>query len=239
VLSVVRAPSGAQAKSFYAKHRWAGLQHVREVDVGEKEPMIAIDDLAGLINLVQGGVVEIHPWGSRADDLDRPDRLVFDLDPGEDVSWSEVVAAAREMRTELQACGLESFVKTSGGKGLHVVVPVVPRAGWDEAKTFTQALAEQMSRAHPDRYVANMSKRARRGRIFIDWVRNGRGATAVAAYSTRARPQAPVSTPLAWDELSGGLRGDHFMVANLRERLDFLRRDPWEGFFKLRQRIRE
>jgi bifunctional non-homologous end joining protein LigD len=238
VLSVVRAPSGAQAKSFYAKHPWAGLAHVREVDVGEKQPMIAIDDIAGLINLVQGGVVEIHPWGSRADDLDRPDRLVFDLDPGEDVSWSEVIAAAREMRSELQARGLESFAKTSGGKGLHVVVPIARRAGWDEAKAFTQAVAEQMSRAHPDRYVAIMSKRARRGRIFIDWVRNGRGATAVGAYSTRARPQAPVSTPLAWDELSEGLRSDHFTVANLRERLDFLKRDPWEGFFKLRQRIR-
>jgi bifunctional non-homologous end joining protein LigD len=237
VLSVVRAPSGGQANSFYAKHRWAGLRHVREVDVGEKAPMIVIDDLAGLINLVQGGVVEIHPWGSGADDLERPDRLVFDLDPGEDVSWSEVVAAAREMRAELQARGLESFVKTSGGKGLHVVVPVAPRAGWDEAKAFTQAVAEQMSRAHPDRYVAIMSKRARRGRIFIDWVRNGRGATAVAAYSTRARPQAPVSTPLGWDELSEALLGDHFTVANLRERLDFLKRDPWEGFFKLRQRI--
>jgi bifunctional non-homologous end joining protein LigD len=184
-------------------------------------------------------VVEIHPWGSRADDLDRPDRLVFDLDPGEDVSWSEVIAAAREMRAELQARGLESFVKTSGGKGLHVVVPIVPRAGWDEAKAFTQRVAEQMSRAHPDRYVAIMSKRARRGRIFIDWVRNGRGATAVAAYSTRAQPQASVSTPLAWDELSEGLRSDHFMVANLRERLDFLKRDPWEGFLKLRQRIRD
>jgi len=141
------------------------------------------------------------------------------------------------MRVELGARGLESFVKTSGGKGLHVVVPIEPRADWDAAKAFTQRVAEAMGRAHPDRYVANMSKRARRGRMFIDWVRNGRGATAVAAYSTRARPQAPVSTPLAWDELSEGLRSDHFTVDNLRERLDFLKRDPWEGFFKLRQRI--
>jgi bifunctional non-homologous end joining protein LigD len=237
VLSVVRAPSGSNAKSFYAKHQWAGLTHVRNVDVGEKEPMIAIDDLAGLINLVQGGTVEIHPWGSRTDDLERPDRLIFDLDPGEDVSWSEVIAAAREMRAELQARELDSFVKTSGGKGLHVVVPIAPRVDWDTAKAFTQNVAEAMSRAHPDRYVAIMSKRARRGRIFIDWVRNGRGATAVAAYSTRARAQAPVSTPLAWDELSEGLRSDHFTVDNLRERLDFLKRDPWKGFFKLRQRI--
>jgi bifunctional non-homologous end joining protein LigD len=238
VLSLVRAPSGAEQKSFYAKHPWPGLVHVRHVDVGEKEPMIAIDNLAGLINLVQGGTVEIHPWGSCADDLERPDRLIFDLDPGEGVPWSSVIAAAQEMRDELERIGLESFVKTSGGKGLHVVVPIVPQLAWDDAKAFTQSVAEQMSRDHPDRYIAIMSKRARRGRIFIDYLRNGRGATAVAAYSTRARPQAPVSTPLAWDELSEGLRADHFTVGNLRERLDFLRHDPWEGFFKVRQKIR-
>jgi bifunctional non-homologous end joining protein LigD len=238
VLSLVRAPSGAQAKSFFAKHRWAGLEHVREVEVGEKVPMIAIADLAGLIGLVQGGTVEIHPWGSPAGDLERPDRLIFDLDPGEDVGWSDVIAAARAMRDELAAIGLDSFVKTSGGKGLHVVVPVEPRLGWDDAKAFTQSIAERMSRDHGDRYVAIMAKRARRGRIFIDYLRNGRGATAVAAFSTRARPYAPVSTPLAWDELTEGVRPDHFTVDNLRERLDFLRRDPWEGFFKVRQRIK-
>jgi len=238
VLSVVRAPSGAQAKSFFAKHRWPGLEHVREVNVGEKEPMIAIDDLAGLIALVQGGTVEIHPWGSLARDLERPDRLIFDLDPGEGVAWSDVIAAARALREELETIGLASFVKTSGGKGLHVVLPIEPRLDWDDAKAFTQSVAEKMSRDHHDRYVATMSKRARRGRIFIDYFRNGRGATAVAAYSTRARPRAPVSTPIAWEELSEGMRPDHFTIDNLRERLDFLRRDPWDGFFKLRQKIK-
>jgi bifunctional non-homologous end joining protein LigD len=238
VLSVVRAPSGAQAKSFFAKHRWAGLAHVREIDVGEAEPMIAIDDLAGLISLVQGGTVEIHPWGSLARDLERPDRLIFDLDPGEDVAWRDVIAGAQALRRELEDIGLDSFVKTSGGKGLHVVVPIEPRLDWDTAKAFTQSVAEKMSRDHRDRYVAIMSKRARRGRIFIDYLRNGRGATAVAAFSTRARPLAPVSTPIAWDELSEGLRPDHFTIDNLRERLDFLRRDPWEGFFKAKQRIK-
>ena len=184
---------------------------------------------------MQGGTVEIHPWGSRADDLERPDRLIFDLDPGDDVPWSAVIAAAQAMRAELEGRGLASFVKTSGGKGLHVVVPIVPRSGWEEAKAFTQDVAEAMSRRHPDRYLATMSKRARRGRIFIDYLRNSRGATAVAAYSTRARPNAPVSTPLTWDELSEGMRADHFTVDNLRERLDFLRRDPWDGFFELKQ----
>src|SRR5262249_30899842 len=212
VLSLVRAPSGAQDKTFFAKHPWPGLDHALHVDVGEKEPMIAIRDVAGLISLVQSGTVEIHPWGSRADDLERPDRLIFDLDPGEDVPWSAVLEAARDLRAELQRIGLESFVKTSGGKGLHVVVPVEPRLEWDAAKTFTQSVAEKMSRARPDRYVATMSKRARQGRIFIDFFRNDRGTTAVAPYSTRARPHAPVSTPLAWEELSEGLKADHFTV---------------------------
>src|SRR5262249_15013674 len=145
VLSLVRAPSGAQAKTFFAKHPWAGLTHFRKVDVGEKEPMLAIDDLAGLIALVQGGVVEIHPWGSVADNLDKPDRLIFDLDPGEDVAWSDVIAAALALRAELERLALASFVKTSGGKGLHVVLPVEPTLSWDDAKAFTKSVAEKMS----------------------------------------------------------------------------------------------
>jgi bifunctional non-homologous end joining protein LigD len=189
------------------------------------------------MSLVQAGVVEIHPWGSRADLLERPDRLIFDLDPGEDVPWSAVIAAAGMVRNRLEARGLKSFVKTSGGKGLHVVVPVEPSAGWAEAKSFTASIAEAMAADEPDRYVATLSKRARRGRVFIDYLRNDRGATAVAAYSTRALPQASVSTPLEWNELSEGLRSDHFTVGNVRHRLAFLKRDPWHGIFKVRQRI--
>jgi len=238
VLSLLRAPSGTEAKGFFAKHPWHGLDaRVRRVDVGETEPMLVIDDLAGLLSLVQAGVVEIHPWGSRADDLDRADRLIFDLDPGEDVSWAQVIEAAHDVRTELQRRGLQSFVKTSGGKGLHVVVPVVPQADWDAAKAFTEDVAKVMAREKPERYVAIMSKRARQGRIFVDYVRNSRGATAVGAYSTRARPRAPVSTPLAWEELTESLRADHFTVDNLRHRLRFLRDDPWDGFFQIKQRI--
>jgi len=207
------------------------------MDVGEKQPGLVLDSQAGLMSLVQAGVVEIHPWGCRADRLEQPDRLIFDLDPGEEVPWSDVIAAAIEVRDRLASLGLQSFVKTSGGKELHVVVPIEPLAGWAEAKSFTASVAKAMAADRPDHYVATAAKRARRGRIFVDYLRNDRGSTAVAAYSTRALPQASVATPLAWDELSEGLRSDHFTVGNVRHRLAFLKRDPWQGFFKVRQRI--
>ena len=237
-LSLLRCPSGTAAKCFFAKHPWQGLDDsVTRVDVGEKEPMLVIEDLAGLINMVQASIVEIHPWGSRIAHLEEPDRLIFDLDPGEGVSWSAVIAAAKEVRDRLVDLGLTSFLKTSGGKGLHVVVPIEPRASWEEAKAFTASIASQMAADHPDKYIATLSKRARSGRIFIDYLRNGRGATAVAAYSTRGRPQASVSTPIEWDEISEGLKADHFTLGNLGHRLKFLKRDPWEGYFKIRQRL--
>jgi len=237
VLSLMRSPSGTKARSFFAKHPWAGLTDAVHVDVGEKEPMFAIKDLAGLLSLVQSGVVEIHPWASTIDDLERPDRLIFDLDPGEDVAWGEVIAGAQEVRRRLQDAGLESFVKTTGGKGLHVVVPLEPSVSWDEAKAFTKAIAEAMAKDSPRRYVANMSKSARRGRIFVDYIRNGRGATAVGAYSTRAFPHAPVSTPIDWDELSEGIRSDHFKIDNLPQRLESMKNDPWHALSGLRQRL--
>jgi bifunctional non-homologous end joining protein LigD len=171
--------------------------------------------------------------------LEQPDRLIFDLDPGEGVPWSATMAAALEVRRRLADLGLESFLKTSGGKGLHVVVPLEPRAPWEEAKAFTESIASAMARDRPDTYVATLSKRARSGRIFIDYLRNGRGSTAVAPYSTRSLPQASVSTPIGWDEVSEGLKSDHYTVDNIGHRLKFLQRDPWEGFFKLKQRLPE
>ena len=238
VLSLVRCPSGVGGQHFYAKHPWHGLDPaVRRVDVGEKEPMLVVENLTGLLSLVQASVAEIHPWGSRADDLERPDRLIFDLDPDEDLAWSAVIAAAREVRERLAEMGLESFVKTSGGKGLHVVVPIAPSVDWEAAKDFTGALAAAMAKDSPDRYVATMSKRARKGRVFVDFFRNTRGATAVGAYSTRALPDATVSTPLDWGELSESVRADHFRIDNLRQRLAVLRTDPWAEMLTLKQRL--
>jgi bifunctional non-homologous end joining protein LigD len=238
VLSLVRCPSGVGGQHFYAKHPWHGLDPaVRKVDVGEKEPMLVVGNLTGLLSLVQASVAEIHPWGSTAADLDRPDRLIFDLDPDEDLPWSAVIAAAHEVRERLAQMKLASFVKTSGGKGLHVVVPIVPSVDWDGAKDFTGALATAMAKDSPERYVATMSKRARKGRVFVDYFRNGRGATAVGAYSTRALPDATVATPLDWNELTESVRADHFRIDNLRQRLAVLREDPWAEMLTLRQRL--
>jgi len=236
VLSLLRCPSGASEKCFYAKHAWAGLSDsIRRVDVGDEAPMLAIDDLKGLIALVQAGVLEIHPWGSRTADLERPDQINFDLDPGEGVDWRSMISAALEIRDRLKTHRLKSFVKTTGGKGLHVVVPIRPQADWDAVKDFTRILAEAMVADSPKLYVAKMTKKLRQGRIFVDYLRNGRGATSIAAYSTRARPGAPVSTPLAWDELSVAVRSNHYTLTNLQQRLDHLSEDPWQGFFTLRQ----
>jgi bifunctional non-homologous end joining protein LigD len=238
VLSLVRCPSGVGQKCFFAKHAWAGLSGaVRRVDVGDEEKMLTLDGFDGLMDLVQASVVEIHPWGSTFERLENPDRLIFDLDPGEEVEWRAVIDAALAVRDRLQELGLKSFVKTSGGKGLHVVVPIEPTLAWNEAKAFTQGVAESMAKAEPELYVATMAKRVRRGRTFIDYFRNGRGATAVAPYSTRSLPLASVSTPLAWDELAEGIRADHFRVDNLRQRLDVMKVDPWADFFTVRQRV--
>jgi bifunctional non-homologous end joining protein LigD len=209
---------------------------VRRADVAGEE-VLFVEDLDGLIALVQSGVLEIHPWGSTMAAVETPDRITMDLDPAEDVAWDALIGGALEIRERLRALGLESFVKTTGGKGLHVVIPLRPKAGWDEVKSFAQDLAETMAKDSPDRFVATMSKRVRTGRIFVDYLRNGRGATAVAAYSTRARPGAPVSTPLAWDELSPSIRPNHFTVENLPTRLRHLRADPWPDLREIDQAL--
>jgi bifunctional non-homologous end joining protein LigD len=238
-LALKRCPSGVKTTCFFQKHAWAGLDEtVRRVEVsGDKQPMLAIDDLRGLLTLVQAGVLEIHPWGATLDDLERPDRITFDLDPAEDVAWEDVIAGAQEVRERLNAMSLVSFLKTTGGKGLHVVLPLTPKADWAQAKAFAEGIANAMAADSPDRYTATLAKSAREGRIFIDYLRNARGATAIAAYSSRARPGAPVATPIAWEELGPELRPDHFTVVNLPSRLRHLAPDPWEGMASLRQTL--
>ncbi len=239
LLSLVRCPEGIAGSCFFQKHAWRGLSDaVEQVHLpGDPEEQLAIADLDGLIALVQAGVLEIHPWGSRLDDVERPDMLTFDLDPGEGVDWDGVVAGALAVRDRLGEDGLETFVKTSGGKGLHVVVPITPEADWDTAKAYCRGVAEDLAERMPERYTAALAKKARGGRIFIDYLRNGRGATAVAAFSTRARPGAPVATPVGWKELGPALRPDRFRIGNLAARLDHLGSDPWAKFFTTRQTL--
>lgn len=227
-LSLLRCPSGIAKECFFQKHAWAGMDEtlVLPVHVGD-DHVLTIRDVEGLLALVQAGVLEIHPWGSTLASVEKPDRVTFDLDPGDDVGWDGVVQAALEVRERLERVGLASFVKTTGGKGLHVVVPLKPKAGWELAKTFAETLARVMAKDSPGRYTASLAKRARNGRIFVDYLRNGRGATAVAAYSTRARAGAPLSTPVAWDELPDLTTSRHFRVSNLLARLHHLSRDPW------------
>jgi bifunctional non-homologous end joining protein LigD len=240
-LSVVRCPQGRSGKCFFQKHVTEQMgEAIRAVPIRERggvKNYIAVEDRAGLITLIQFGVLELHPWGARADDVERPDRAVFDLDPGPSVKWPQVIKAARLLRSSLQSFGLESYVKLTGGKGLHVVLPLQRRTTWDDLKNFARAIAQSVARAEPDQFLITASKSKRQGKIFIDYLRNARGATSVAAYSTRARPGAPVSTPLAWDELSADVGPDHFHVSNLLKRLERLTRDPWDGFFDRRQSI--
>jgi bifunctional non-homologous end joining protein LigD len=241
-LSLVRCPAGSEGHCFFQKHSWAGLSdHIlRETvrDESGEEEVLYVENIAGVIALVQAGVLEIHPWGARIDDVNAPDRITIDLDPGEDVAWPDVIAAARDVRERLAADGLESFVKTTGGKGLHVVLPIDPGSSdWTRVKGYARALAESMERDAPDRYIAKASKQARRGLIYVDYLRNGRGATAIAAYSTRARPGAPVSVPLSWDELSPALKPNHFTVLNLHARLSRQTADPWTDLGRVRQSL--
>jgi bifunctional non-homologous end joining protein LigD len=240
-LSLLRCPAGRGKACFFQKHAGTGVpEHLKPVMIVEEKARreyLFLEDERGLISLAQMGVLEIHPWGSRVSRLEQPDRLTLDLDPGPGVAWPQVLEAARRIRALLDRLGLASFAKTTGGKGLHVVVPLAPRPTWALLKDFSRAIALEMARRFPREYTATLSKTDRDGKIFIDYLRNSRGATAVAAYSTRARVGAPVSTPVAWSELGNGLRSDRYTIQNLPKRLDTLRKDPWEGFFKLRQDI--
>jgi bifunctional non-homologous end joining protein LigD len=188
--------------------------------------------LADIESLVQHGVLEFHAWGCQVDDVEHPDLLVFDLDPGSAVAWAEVLRTARELRDRLRELGLAAFPRTTGGKGLHLVVPLRARAGWDTAKAFARLVVEQHALDEPGLLTTNMILSKRHGRIYLDYLRNTRGATAIACYSPRARPRAPVAVPVRWDELSPALHSDHYTVETLPRRLRVLKADPWEGFFE-------
>jgi bifunctional non-homologous end joining protein LigD len=240
-LSLVRCPQGRTGQCFYQKHlRESMPDEIHGVMIQEKEgkdEYPVVRDLPGLISLVQMGVLEIHPWPARTDRLDRPDQIVFDLDPGEGTTWKDVIGAAQVIRERLGELSLKSFVRTSGGKGLHVVVPIERRSDWEEMRLFAEGFAERLVADFPDRYVATMSKARRRGKIFVDHFRNRRGATSVASYSTRARAGAPVATPVSWKELPKLQSAAQFQVSNLPSRLLRLKSDPWEGFHTARQSL--
>lgn len=244
-LSLVRCPDGIAGQCFFQKHHAATLgSNVRAVPIREKdggsEEYLYVDDADGVLDLVQMNVLEFHPWGARIEDVEHPDRLVFDLDPGEGVDWNAIKAAAREIRTRLQDAGLESFLRLSGGKGLHLVVPIAPKHDWATAKAFCEAFARAMEAQSPQRYVATATKAKRKGVIFIDWLRNGRGATSVASWSLRARKEAGVAMPLAWSELGRTKSGHDYSLDKALRRAATQRKDPWEGWQPAtRQRLPE
>ncbi|AEG50629.1 DNA ligase D [Sphingobium chlorophenolicum L-1] len=212
-ISLVRCPQGRAKKCFFQKHDSGSFgDHVRQVPIREKdegwEDYIYVEDADGLMACVQMGTIEFHGWESRADAVEKPDRMIFDLDPDEGMDFAKVRQAARDIRDRLSDIGLVSFAMLSGGKGVHVVAPLTPGHDWDAHKDFASRFAQALSAAEPDRFVATMSKAKRKGRIFIDWLRNQRGSTAVLPYSVRARPGAPVAVPIDWDEL-GGMKDAH------------------------------
>jgi bifunctional non-homologous end joining protein LigD len=240
-LTVVRCPQGHQGQCFFQRHVTASVpKHVHSIPVEEKdgiEQCLSIRDLSGLMALVQFNSLEIHVWGSRQEDIERPDRIVLDLDPDAAVQWSAVIKAARELRTRLQKMNLESFVRTTGGKGLHLVVPIIPEHDWPTVKRFAKGIADDMAREEPNRFIATASKARRAGKIYVDYLRNERGATAIANYSTRARKGATVATPIRWEELTPRLKPAAFTVLTVPRRLARMSKDPWEGFFTMRQSL--
>jgi bifunctional non-homologous end joining protein LigD len=240
-LTLLRCPKGIDGSCFYQKHfSESPPEFLKGIEIAEKGGMgtyIMIEDINGLISLVQMGVLEIHPWNARKEQIERPDLMVMDLDPGPGVGPRALVESTRLLHGFLNEIGLRSFLKTSGGKGYHVVVPLKKNLGWDAVKGFAKAVAVQMARAYPDRFTATISKKKREGKIFLDYLRNGRGATSVAPYSTRARPGAPVSAPLHWDELSPEISPDFYRVDNMGKRIDHLKEDPWNAFHDSAQSI--
>ncbi|MDX2093148.1 MAG: non-homologous end-joining DNA ligase [Kofleriaceae bacterium] len=241
-LTLVRCPDGHHKHCFFQKALLAGspppvLPLPLEESDGKDVTYMQIDDLPGLVALAQLGSLEIHTWGSHTDKIERPDLIVFDLDPDVGLGWERVALAAFELRGRLNDLGLESWVKTTGGKGLHVVVPIERRLDWDEVKDFSRIVVEHMEHDDPARYTTNMAKRARKGRVFLDYLRNGRGATFIAPYSPRARPHAPVAVPISWEELAHGIDPLTLTTTTVPKRLGALDEDPWHDLLTTKQAI--
>ncbi len=241
-LTLVRCPNGHTAQCWFQKHAGKGtpasIRRVAIREAGNDDALaMYIDDLRGLLAVAQLGALELHTWGSHVKDVERPDLIVFDLDPDPALPWARVVEGAHELRTRLAALDLESWVKTTGGKGLHVCVPITPRAGWDDVKAFSRAIAEATVAAAPARYTINAAQARRTGKTYLDYLRNGRGATFIAPYSPRRRPGAPVATPITWDELDAGILPSTLTMLTIPARLGALPADPWKGLRTARQTI--
>ena len=239
-LSLVRCPQGSGKECFFQKHASPGWPNLfKKIRIKEKsgsDDYLYIEDESGLVAAAQMGVLELHIWGSHVDQVERPDRMVFDLDPDEGLAFSKVKDAARELKDRLAKLGLESFPMATGGKGIHVVVPLQRKHNWDDHRTYAEAIARLMAQESPERYVANMSKAKRHGKIFVDYLRNQRGATAIAPYSTRARSGAFVALPISWKTLNG-LSDAHPVNVAMAAKKSTLGGDPWPGYHKIRQTL--
>ncbi|MGF6569329.1 bifunctional non-homologous end joining protein LigD [Paraburkholderia sp. GAS333] len=239
-VSLVRAPEDIGGELFFQKHsQKLSIPNVTQhpgLDAGHP-PLITVDVLNALVGAAQMGTVEFHTWNALVSNIEKPDRMVFDLDPDASLGWERMIEAAQLTRSLLEELGLESFCKTSGGKGLHVVVPLAKQAGWDEVKDFSQAVAQHMAATLPKYFSAKMGAQNRKQKIFVDYLRNNRGSSTVAAFSARARPGLGVSVPLSWDEVAATTAGDQWTIQNLHERLADLKKDPWAAYAKTRQRI--
>lgn len=241
-LTLVRCPQGRAKKCFYQRHHGTGLPPgLLAVELKEKDNKCAaylyMEDMRGLLSTVQIGVLELHLWGSRIDNIEQPDRMVFDLDPDESLDFGVVKQGAKQMRDALAAAELHSFPLLTGGKGIHLVVPILPHHHWSEVKRFSRGIARAVARQYPDDFIATASKARRKGKIFIDWLRNERGATAIAPYATRAKENCPIATPISWRELSRVRAGDQYNIGNIARRLNQLKADPWESYFDIEQGI--
>ncbi|MEX1058440.1 MAG: DNA ligase D, partial [Natronospirillum sp.] len=241
-LALLRCPEGWEHECFFQKHPGSAFaKDIPRLQIKEKRggraEFVYVSDVRDLVALVQLGVLELHPWGSKIDDVEAPDTLIFDLDPGPDLPWRNIAQAASGLHERLQALGLNGFLQATGGKGLHLVVPIEPTLSWDDAKAFAHAVCRLHAQDDPTAFTTNMAKHKRHGKVFLDYLRNGRGSTSVARYSPRARANAPVATPLRWNELTPTTGANRYTVNTVRRRLNALKADPWTGYEAARRQI--